>query len=1253
MEREVVRNELRMRSENSFRAALPYVLPRTYPADHPYSTPGIGTHDSLDQITLADVQTFVEAHYRPEYATLVVAGDLGGRPASQWMLSTLSPSLLHPELTADHFRRRPSVAQPDPNDPSHRHDWPDDPAQPGTRLVLDLPAPPARVSGEAPPPPVSPATEPATHQAVVEDPLIVLSWTLPGGYRGQDSDLTRVGSLTGFALRDQLDPGRSRRVRTAGCFVQSEKLASTLYCVIELKPKGIGDRERIAAAALRAVVGSGGAWWVKYLLENRTEWVQRDILDLATSLENVASIFGGRATTLAHHAHYTSSGRYFSDLVSQLQDHEDQRILDLMARWVKRSRAVITHIDPAPPETRSLASEETRYHGAGTVQLPDHVPPPTPERVAKVTHVPHLVGLVDGRLENGLRVVVLPHASVPFVHATWYSRDLAPPSRPGNSVLVLVGDLDPRAATSAVLEYFGRLQPHPSARTLARPSLPPYTAPEVRDIIVLDDPASSQTQVSFRCTGAPPDDADRHAVYLAGGIVGEALRVALREESGATYGAGGRIARWEDGFSQLSLSTLVQNDAVPMAIHTMRALTERVEAEGIADADMLRAAWVRGRSMVLGQQTMAGMAGRLTNVVLYDRPWTDLTDRGAILGSVTGDHARRAMTGCSAHQVITLEGPIDVIGPLLTDAGLTWRAFDWERIGLETLAERSPALAKKAEKDREEREAARTAATPWRPTTRAARVSSLLRRFDRRAAAMVFKEVGGPTTVTKTPDRAAWKRHFSAFTQGMPSPPEKVEVRFGQGVNLLLYQSPRNYLQLVLAPADHEHPSAFRTEATSIRWVLSAELPPRLRAWVDAIRAHIPTLDGQDDYRELLAWAAEQPGISTRSATKDADAVVTSGDEEVIRLLEPCNAACDFCACIGVMPDYDHSVDEVRERVQAAVARGRRRVVFTGGEPTLLKHLPQLVALAKAEGMTWVNLQTNGIRLASRARVEALAEAGLDSVLMSIHSFRPAVHDAVVKVPGAFDNALRGLVNCIKAGIQVTLNYVVHRDNLEDTPGYIAFFHKNFLSRMPPNRRNHFNITLSFVSPIGWTLEHLDMIPRIDEAAPVIARALRIAEQLEVEAHVPGLCGIPLCTMPGWETHLDEYNATSPPPAIPARTYVPACDDCTWRPRCSGFWKVYLDRFGVEELGQHVERPWARKGKRARRTASPELLGAVRELAGVPLPDADIATALDARGLRTPAGLPWTARKVKVFRDDHKIEVIVPAGMRMEDPGGP
>ena len=75
-QQDVVRNERRQSVENR-----PYGLTEEamfqalYPEGHPYRASVIGSHEDIQSIKLADVKAFARSYYRPNNATLVLAGD--------------------------------------------------------------------------------------------------------------------------------------------------------------------------------------------------------------------------------------------------------------------------------------------------------------------------------------------------------------------------------------------------------------------------------------------------------------------------------------------------------------------------------------------------------------------------------------------------------------------------------------------------------------------------------------------------------------------------------------------------------------------------------------------------------------------------------------------------------------------------------------------------------------------------------------------------------------------------------------------------------------------------------------------------------------------------------------------------------------------------------------------------------------------------------------------------------------------------
>ena len=128
------------------------------------------------------------------------------------------------------------------------------------------------------------------------------------------------------------------------------------------------------------------------------------------------------------------------------------------------------------------------------------------------------------------------------------------------------------------------------------------------------------------------------------------------------------------------------------------------------------------------------------------------------------------------------------------------------------------------------------------------------------------------------------------------------------------------------------------------------------------------------------------------------------------------------CRCVHCSADRfvardrrELTTEELLSVVEQAVDLGVSNVVFTGGEPLVRKDLPELIAhvdKTRAHAMIF----TSGILL-TEEKVAELAEAGLDSMNVSIDADRPEVHDELRRVPGAFQKAFEGARRARAAGI--------------------------------------------------------------------------------------------------------------------------------------------------------------------------------------------------------------------------------------------
>jgi predicted Zn-dependent peptidase len=89
-ELDIVQNELRSRAENGTPGqALGWLASATFPAQHPYAHPVIGSESTLSALTLQHVQAFVKAHYSPSNSTLVLSGATVG-PGTRALVETLA-----------------------------------------------------------------------------------------------------------------------------------------------------------------------------------------------------------------------------------------------------------------------------------------------------------------------------------------------------------------------------------------------------------------------------------------------------------------------------------------------------------------------------------------------------------------------------------------------------------------------------------------------------------------------------------------------------------------------------------------------------------------------------------------------------------------------------------------------------------------------------------------------------------------------------------------------------------------------------------------------------------------------------------------------------------------------------------------------------------------------------------------------------------------------------------------------------------
>lgn len=142
----------------------------------------------------------------------------------------------------------------------------------------------------------------------------------------------------------------------------------------------------------------------------------------------------------------------------------------------------------------------------------------------------------------------------------------------------------------------------------------------------------------------------------------------------------------------------------------------------------------------------------------------------------------------------------------------------------------------------------------------------------------------------------------------------------------------------------------------------------------------------------------------------------------LIEVTERCNLGCEFCFASSTTNASDPSLDKIKfwyERVLEA--GGPYNIQISGGEPTLRDDLDQIIELGHDLGFEFIQLNTNGLRLAEdKEYVKRLKEAGLNSVFLQFDGVNDQIYK---KLRGAeiFEQKLKAIDNLAKYNIGIIL----------------------------------------------------------------------------------------------------------------------------------------------------------------------------------------------------------------------------------------
>jgi PqqA peptide cyclase len=148
-------------------------------------------------------------------------------------------------------------------------------------------------------------------------------------------------------------------------------------------------------------------------------------------------------------------------------------------------------------------------------------------------------------------------------------------------------------------------------------------------------------------------------------------------------------------------------------------------------------------------------------------------------------------------------------------------------------------------------------------------------------------------------------------------------------------------------------------------------------------------------------------------------------------LTHRCPLGCPYCSNPLTLDRGETELDTATwiRVLQQAAALGILQVHLSGGEPAARRDLTEITAAARDAGL-YCNLITSGVGI-TRERLAALAAAGLEHVQISIQDSTASSADHIAGYHGAFARKRALAEEVVRLNLQLTVNAVVHRANID------------------------------------------------------------------------------------------------------------------------------------------------------------------------------------------------------------------------------
>lgn len=240
----------------------------------------------------------------------------------------------------------------------------------------------------------------------------------------------------------------------------------------------------------------------------------------------------------------------------------------------------------------------------------------------------------------------------------------------------------------------------------------------------------------------------------------------------------------------------------------------------------------------------------------------------------------------------------------------------------------------------------------------------------------------------------------------------------------------------------------------------------------------------------------------------------------LIDLTDRCSQHCPYCfarAEEGAGTEGEPDLAELEKKFDLLLELGEEERPFniqlSGGEPTVRDDLPEIIRMAKDKGFEYIQINSNGRRIArEEGYAKLLKKAGASVIFMQFDGTNDEIYRAMRGEP-LFEEKKQAVENCRRAGLPVTLVPTVARNvNLDNIGDMMRFL----LDHISVVKGIHFQ-------PVSFFGRHPD--PEHDNRVTMFDVLREIEKQCEgfhYEDFAPIAAGHTLCCF--YSTYLKEKD---------------------------------------------------------------------------------------------------------------------------------